>query len=68
MGAYILPTDLTALTNVEKAWHQYPKGCKPMLIGDLNVNLESSRDERDEEAIAEQVDDMDLIDMTYQFK
>ena len=39
-----------------------------MLIGDLNVNLESSRDERDEEAIAEQVDDMDLIDMTYQFK
>ena len=62
-----MPTDLTALANVEKAWRQCPEGCKPILTGDLNVNLEYLGDERDD-AIAEQVDGMDLINMTHQFK
>ena len=39
VGVYILSTDLTALANVEKTWRQCPKECKPMLIGDLNINL-----------------------------
>ena len=38
-----------------------------MLIGDLNVNLKSSRVKRDK-AIAKYVDTMDLINMTRQFK
>ena len=62
MGTYISPSDLTTLEHVENARRQCPKGCKPLLIGDLNVNLESPRDER-YETIAEQVDTMDLVCM-----
>ena len=47
VGAYILPTNLTTIANVENAWRQCPKECKPMLIVNLNVNLGSPRDERD---------------------
>lgn len=40
-----------------------PKGCKPVLMGNLNINLEYSQNDRDV-AIAEQVVEMDLTDMT----
>jgi exonuclease III len=66
VGAYISPTDLTALADVDKAWKQCPKGCKPMLLGDLNINLEYPRNERDV-AVAEQIVEMDLTDMSRQF-
>jgi len=47
VGAYIAPSEISALADVDKAWAQCPKECKPMLIGDLNVNLREPRNERD---------------------
>ena len=42
-------------------------GAHPILVGDLNVNLRAPRTER-EEMIAEQVDAMDLVDMSRYFR
>ena len=66
VGCYIPPSDLTTLDQVRAAWARCPKGFRPLLLGDLNLNLESPRDERDAE-IAAQVDHMDLADMTQHF-
>lgn len=66
MGGFIPPSDLTSLEHVTNAWNQCPKGCVPMLIGDLNVNLDAPWDKRDE-TIVKQVDNMDLVCMVCQF-
>ena len=39
VGYYIPPSDHATLEEVKKAWKQCPKGCLPLLIGDLNVDL-----------------------------
>ncbi len=46
IGCYIPPTDLTTLTHVDEAWRACPKGCLPMLLGDLNVNLAAPRNKQ----------------------
>jgi hypothetical protein len=51
---------------VDKAWRECPEGAHPILVGDLNVKLRAPRTER-EETIAEQVDAMDLVDMSRHF-
>jgi hypothetical protein len=66
IGCYIPPTDLTTLTHVDEAWQACPKGCLPILLGDLNVNLAAPRNERDN-TITKQVDAMVLIDMSNHF-
>ena len=68
VGAYIPPSDLgTTLTQIHQAWLECPRGCQPLLLGDLNANLLNPRDER-EDAIAEQVDAMDLVEMSGHFR
>ena len=67
VGCYIPPNDLEALACVDKAWRECPAGTHPILVGDLNVNLRTPRTER-EETIAEQVDAMDLVDMSRHFR
>jgi hypothetical protein len=68
VGAYIPPSDLgTTLSHIHQAWLECPKGCEPLLLGDLNANLFTPRDER-EDGIAEQVDAMDLVDMGRHFR
>ena len=57
VGCYIPPNDLSTLTTIEQAWNECPRGHVPLLLGDLNVNLRSPRDERDEQ-IAEVVEDV----------
>ena len=52
---------------VDKAWRECPEGAHPILVGDLNVKLRAPRTER-EETIAEQVDAMDLVDMSRHFR
>jgi len=65
VGAYIPPSDLsTTLTQIHQAWLECPRGCQPLLLGDLNAN---PRDKR-EDAIAEQVDSMDLVEMSGHFR
>jgi hypothetical protein len=67
VGCYIPPNDLTSLTHIKQAWMAFPKGCLPIVIGDLNVNLAAPWDECDE-TIAEQVDTMNLVDMASRFR
>lgn len=66
IGCYIPPGDLTALAHVRKVWESCPRRCKPILLGDLNINLEYPWDERDE-TIAEQCVAMNLVEMTSHF-
>ena len=63
VGAYIPPSDLKTLDDVRSAWANCPKKCKPIVLGDLNINLESPCDERDE-TIAEEMDFCALSDMS----
>ncbi len=38
MGVYIPPSDLDTLAHVQKVWDRSrPKGCKLLLLGDLNI-------------------------------
>ena len=67
VGGYIPPSDLTTLAQIQKAWDQCPKGCIPLFLGDLNINLESPRDERDEQ-IAEECDFWELEDTSRNFR
>jgi hypothetical protein len=66
VGCYIPPTNLTILTHVDEAWQACPKGCHPIFLGDLNVNLAAPCNERDD-TIADQVDAMALTDMSNHF-
>ena len=66
VGCYIPPDDLVPLDHIKTAWKECPKGCKPLLVGDMNIDLEYPRDERDEK-VAEQCDFWNLTDMSRQF-
>jgi hypothetical protein len=57
VGCYIPPNGLSTLTTIEQAWNECPRGHIPLLLGDMNVNLRSPRDERDKQ-IAEVVEDV----------
>ena len=67
VGGYIPPSDLTTLAHIQKAWDQCPKGCIPLFLGDLNINLEPPWDERDEQ-IAEECNFWELADMSRNFR
>jgi hypothetical protein len=45
VGCYIPPNDLTTLTHIKQAWTACPKGCLPIVLGDLNANFAALRDE-----------------------
>jgi hypothetical protein len=64
VGCYIPSTNLTTLTHVDEAWQACPKGCLPILLGDLNLNLVAPQCN---DTIAKQVDAMALIDMSSHF-
>jgi exonuclease III len=66
MGCYIPPSDLETLACINKAWRECPKDAHPILVGDLNLNLQAPRTER-EETIAKQVDAMNLVNMSRHF-
>ncbi len=67
VGSYIPLNNLSTLTTIEQAWNKCPRGHVPLLLGNLNVNLRSPRDERDEQ-IAEVVEDiMGFTDLSHHF-
>jgi hypothetical protein len=67
VGCYIPPNDLSTLTTIKQAWNECPRGHIPLLLGDLNINLHSPRDERDKQ-IAEVVEDvMGLTNLSRHF-
>jgi hypothetical protein len=66
IGAYIPPADTTGVDDLRAAWAPCPLTCKPLLLGDLNINFESPRTSR-EEAIADLFDDINLVDMSQKY-
>ena len=40
MGCYIQPNNLVPLDHIKAAWKQCPKRYKPLLVEDMNVDLE----------------------------
>ena len=67
IGCYIAPSDTSTVADVRAAWGRCPKGCIPLLLGDLNADLSCPRDGREED-IAELVDEIDLVDASSQFR
>jgi len=39
MGAYIPPADTAGVDDLRTAWAARPANCKPLLLGDLNIDL-----------------------------
>ena len=60
-GCYLPPNNLEGIHHVQSALAAAPNGCTPLIMGDLNADLWSPRDERDE-AIADLVDGAGLTD------
>jgi hypothetical protein len=68
VGCYIPPNNLSMLTTIKQAWNECPRGHIPLILGDMNVNLHSPRDKRDEQ-IAEVVEGvMGLTDLSQHFR
>ena len=69
IGAYCPPSDLddTAIQDVQRAWGKCPKGYEPLLLGDLNANIESPKSRRDV-AASDQAAGMDVHDMSRCFR
>ncbi len=63
MGAYIPPADTTGVDDLRNAWAKCPTNCKPLLLGDLNVNFGYPRSER-EEIIVDLLDKINLANMS----
>ncbi len=66
IGAYIPPADTTGVDDLRAAWATCPSTCKPLLLGDLNINVGSPQTSR-EEAIADLLDDINLINMSQKY-
>jgi hypothetical protein len=53
--------------HVKQAWMACPKGCMPIVLGNLNVNLAAPHNKQDK-TITKQVDTMNLVDMSSCFR
>jgi hypothetical protein len=67
MGAYIPPADTTGVDDIRDTWDKCPANCKPLLLGDLNINFGSPRSER-EEIIMDLLDEINLADISRKFR
>jgi hypothetical protein len=66
MGAYIPPADTTGVDDLRTAWAARPANCKPLLLGDLNIDFRTPRTER-EEIIADFLDEINVVDTSRRF-
>jgi hypothetical protein len=60
MGAYIPPADTMGVDDLRVAWAARPTNCKPLLLGDLNIDFRTPRTKR-EEIIADFLDEINVI-------
>ena len=67
VGCYIPPSDLLTLQQIESAWDQCPNKFIPVLMGDLNVDLEDLSSERDIQ-VAEWCDAQDITCISRHFR
>ena len=48
IGVYIPPDCNKGVDNLRGAWEACPQGCKPIILGDLNINFGFPQDKREE--------------------
>ena len=63
---YIPPNDTMGVDARRQAWEACPADCIPLVMGDLNINFEHPRNAR-EEAIADLLDEINLVDTSCKF-
>jgi hypothetical protein len=66
IGAYIPPANTTGVDDLRAAWATCPLTCKPLLLGGLNINFGSPQTSW-EEAIADLLDDINLVNMSQKY-
>ena len=66
IGIYIPPDCNKGVDVLRRAWDVCPQGCKPIVLGDLNINFGFPRDKR-EEVIVDLLDEINLIDTLRRF-
>ena len=66
IGAYIPPADMTGVDDLRVAWAARPTNCKPLLLGDLNIDFRAPQNER-EEIIADFLDKINVIDKSHKY-
>jgi hypothetical protein len=66
MGIYIPPNDTTGVDDLRAAWALCPADCVPLILGNLNINFEQPWDYC-EEAIADLVDKINLVNASWKF-
>jgi hypothetical protein len=66
IGAYIPPADTMGVDDLHAAWATCPLTCKPLLLGDLNIDFGSPRTGQ-EETIADLLVKINLVDMSQKY-
>jgi hypothetical protein len=66
MGAYIPPADTTGVDDLRAAWAKCPPNCKPLLLGNLNIDFKAPQTKQ-EEIIADLLDEMNFVDRLRKF-
>ena len=67
IGIYIPPEFNKGVDELQRAWDACSLGCKPIVLGDLNINCGFPRDVW-EEVIVDLLDEINLIDMWHWFQ
>ena len=66
IGAYLLPTTLDHLPDIEEALEQF-RGQDPILMGDLNVDLDEAQNQCSQ-LVANMLLEFGLIDLMHHFR
>ena len=66
MGAYIPPADTMGVDDLRVAWAACPTNCKPLLLGDLNIDFRAPRTER-EDIIVDFLDKINVINTSRKY-
>ena len=66
IGVYTPPDCNKGVDDLRKAWEVCPQGCKPIVLGDLNINVGFPRDKR-EEVIVDLLNEINPIDTSCRF-
>ena len=66
-GIYVPPDCSNGVDDLRRAWEVCPQGCKPIILGDFNINFGYPGDER-EEIIMDLLDKINLIDSSHRFQ
>jgi hypothetical protein len=66
IGAYIPPADTMGVDDLHATWAKCPTNCKPLLLGDLNINFKAPQTKQ-EEIIMDLLNEMNFVDRSRKF-